>query len=197
MLREPGSLAVHPGPAELHLSQEALYVLPSHISLSSPPVSPQCQRLERVPGPVGCWLHGGRSPRCPRSGASGRGLLHPLLCWPVGTRTHQPGELLILLRLRLGLNLHLQPRWSQGGRGARVPSCGPLTPAALGTAPLVVWGRLVCLCLKFPDCGFDVRAGLLMGGLAGRSLCTNAPVWQCPWKSPGRDTDSPLKDAWL
>lgn len=40
--------------------------------------------------------------------------------------------------------------------------------ASLGTAPLVVWGRLVCLYLKFPDSEFDVRAGLLVGGLAGR-----------------------------
>ena len=54
------------------------------------------------------------------------------------------------------------------GREARVPSCGPPSPASLGTAPLVVWGRLVCLCLKFPDSKFDVRAGLLVGGLVGR-----------------------------
>lgn len=60
------------------------------------------------------------------------------------------------------------PHGAKGGREARVPSCGPLTPASLGMASLVVWGRLVCLCLKFSDSEFDVRAGLLVGGLVGR-----------------------------
>lgn len=62
------------------------------------------------------------------------------------------------------------PRGAGEGREARVPSCGPLTPASLGTAPLVVWGRLVCLCLKFPDSEFDVRAGLLVGGRLGGEI---------------------------
>jgi hypothetical protein len=41
-------------------------------------------------------------------------------------------------------------------------------PALLGNISTVVWGRLVCLCLKFPDLEFDVKAGLLVERLAGR-----------------------------
>ena len=60
----------------------------------------------------------------------------------------------------------LEPRKRAGGPEFPAVAFSPL--ASLGTAPLVVWGRLVCLCLKFPDSEFDVRAGLLVGGLAGR-----------------------------
>lgn len=41
-------------------------------------------------------------------------------------------------------------------------------PALLGNISTVVWGRLVCLCLKFPDLEFDVKAGLLVERLTGR-----------------------------
>ena len=56
----------------------------------------------------------------------------------------------------------LEPRKRAGGPEFPAVAFSPL--ASLGTAPLVVWGRLVCLCLKFPDSEFDVRAGLLAGG---------------------------------
>lgn len=67
--------------------------------------------------------------------------------------------------------------------------------ASLGMAPVVVWGRLVCLYLKFPDSEFDVRAGLLVGGLAGR-LCTNAHGWQLPRESTGAG-QSRAENDWL
>lgn len=88
---------------------------------------------------------------------------------------------------------HLQPfvrprslrlQGSQGRAGSpKFPVVATSSLASLGTAPLVVWGRLVCLYLKFPDSEFDVRAGLLVEGLAGR-----LSPHECTWlsASPGK-----------
>lgn len=84
----------------------------------------------------------------------------------------------------------------RGEGGPESPALALSLLASLGTAPLVVWGRLVCLYLKFPDFEFDVRAGLLVGGSVGRlSLhkCTR------PVASTGEHGCIPerARDGWL
>lgn len=111
--------------------------------------------------------------------ASGQGLPAPSPVLAPGTVSHQQNQRLILFCLGRGLKLPfaagcqapefaapVEPR--KGAGGPEFPAVAFSPPASLGMAPLVVWGRLVCLCLKFPDSEFDVRAGLLAGGLAGR-----------------------------
>lgn len=61
-----------------------------------------------------------------------------------------------------------------------LPAVAALSVASLGTSSLVVWGRLVCFCLKFPNLEFDVKAGLLVGRLAGRLSLHKCTGWQLP-----------------
>lgn len=111
--------------------------------------------------------------------ASGQGLPAPSAVLAPGNLSHQQNRRLILFCLGRGLKLPFAagcqaPEFAapvdsrKGAGGPEFPSVAFSPLAFLGTVPLVVWGRLVCLCLKFPDSEFDVRAGLLAGGLAGR-----------------------------
>lgn len=94
----------------------------------------------------------------------------------------QPGPEAPICSLLSGLGV----RGSRGVKGGQGALSSQLWPRPLWPpwemAPLVVWGRLVCLYLKFPDSEFDVRAGLLVGGLTGR-----LSPHECTWlsASPG------------
>lgn len=59
---------------------------------------------------------------------------------------------------------------TKGAGGPEFPAVAVSPPASVGMAPLVVWGGLVCLCLKFPDSEFNVRAGLLGGEIVSAQM---------------------------
>lgn len=61
----------------------------------------------------------------------------------------------------------------------------------------MVWGRLVCLCLKFPDSEFDVRGGLLVGGLVGRPAAQMHTSGSFARRAGVGARDRRTKDGWL
>lgn len=79
LLRKPGSLAVHPGPARApSVPGSFVRASKSHQPVLAPPSHPvpAVRMGDGIRWGAGCTEDG--SSRC---GASGQGLLHPLLCW--------------------------------------------------------------------------------------------------------------------